>query len=74
LEDNRILLPITVDQQGKYYRNRTPWAQAGYLEDYADPEFIKQHISSFGNEKNFVHCKMEIPASIRKAASSSDAP
>ena len=48
LEDNRILLPITVDREGE---NRieivSAKAQAGYLAGYSDPEFIEalQHIS-----------------------------
>lgn len=48
LEENRILLPITVDSYGE---NRIEMvgtkAQAGYLRGYGDPEFIEslQHIS-----------------------------
>ena len=48
LEDNRILLPITVDREGE---NKieiiSERAQAGYLTGYSDPEFIEalQHIS-----------------------------
>ena len=48
LDDNRILLPITVDKEGE---NKieivAAKAQAGYLAGYADPEFIEslQHIS-----------------------------
>lgn len=48
LEENRILLPITVDSDGE---NRIEIvgakAQAGYLRGYGDPEFIEslQHIS-----------------------------
>lgn len=48
LEENRILLPITVDSSGE---NRieiiSAKAQAGYLRGYADPEFIEglQHIA-----------------------------
>lgn len=48
LEENRILLPITVDSDGE---NRieilSEKAQAGYLTGYSDPEFIEalQHIS-----------------------------
>lgn len=48
LEDNRILLPITVDSQGENKIEIIPAkAQAGYLRGYADPEFIEglQHIS-----------------------------
>jgi len=48
LEDNRILLPITVDRQGKNMIEIIPHkAQAGYLSGYSDPEFIEglQHIS-----------------------------
>jgi hypothetical protein len=40
--DNRILLPITVDQQGENIIEIIPHkAQAGYLSGYADPEFIE---------------------------------
>ncbi len=48
LEENRILLPITVDSEGE---NKIEIigakAQAGYLAGYSDPEFIEalQHIS-----------------------------
>lgn len=48
LEENRILLPITVDSAGE---NKIELvgakAQAGYLTGYSDPEFIEslQHIS-----------------------------
>ena len=48
LEDNRILLPITVDQDGENKIELVPAkAQAGYLAGYSDPEFIEalQHIS-----------------------------
>jgi transcriptional regulator with XRE-family HTH domain len=48
LEDNRILLPITVDQAGENKIELVPAkAQAGYLAGYSDPEFIEalQHIS-----------------------------
>lgn len=48
LEDNRILLPITVDNEGKNKIEIIPEkAQAGYLSGYSDPEFIEtlQHIS-----------------------------
>jgi hypothetical protein len=38
LGDNRILLPITVDQQGENIIEIVPHkAQAGYLSGYADP-------------------------------------
>ena len=46
--DNRILLPITVNQQGDNFIEIVPHrAQAGYLSGYSDPEFIEslQHIS-----------------------------
>jgi transcriptional regulator with XRE-family HTH domain len=43
LEDNRILLPITVDRQGKDNIEVIPLkAKAGYLNGYGDPEFIEQ--------------------------------
>ena len=48
LEDNRILLPITVDQDGENKIELVPAkAQAEYLAGYSDPEFIEalQHIS-----------------------------
>ena len=48
LEDNRILLPITVDKEGENRIEIIPEkAQAGYLTGYSDPEFIEalQHIS-----------------------------
>lgn len=48
LEDNRILLPITVDKDGENKIEIIPEkAQAGYLSGYSDPEFIEtlQHIS-----------------------------
>jgi transcriptional regulator with XRE-family HTH domain len=50
LEDNRILLPITVDAAGDNYNfiEIVPQkARAGYLTGYSDPEFIEnlQHIS-----------------------------
>ncbi len=48
LEDNRILLPITVDTQGENIIEIIPQkARAGYLTGYSDPEFIEslQHIS-----------------------------
>jgi hypothetical protein len=48
LEDNRILLPITVDNEGENKIEILPEkAQAGYLAGYSDPEFIEalQHIS-----------------------------
>jgi hypothetical protein len=58
LGDNRILLPITVDQQGENIIEIIPHkAQAGYLSGYADPEFIEslQHISlPFYETGNFV--------------------
>jgi len=48
LEDNRILLPITVDKDGENkIEILSEKAQAGYLAGYSDPEFIEamQHIS-----------------------------
>ncbi len=48
LEDNRILLPITVDPQGENIIEIIPHkARAGYTTGYADPEFIEslQHVS-----------------------------
>lgn len=48
LEDNRILLPITVDSKGENIIEIIPHkARAGYLNGYSDPEFIEglQHVS-----------------------------
>lgn len=48
LDDNRILLPITVDAGGENMIEVIPHkAMAGYLSGYSDPEFIEalQHIS-----------------------------
>ena len=48
LEENRILLPITVDSEGENIIELVgAKAQAGYLAGYSDPEFIEslQHIS-----------------------------
>ena len=48
LEENRILLPITVDSDGQNRIEIIPEkAKAGYLTGYSDPEFIEalQHIS-----------------------------
>ncbi|RRJ90736.1 XRE family transcriptional regulator [Flavobacterium macacae] len=48
LEENRILLPITVDSNGENRIEIIPEkARAGYLAGYSDPEFIEalQHIS-----------------------------
>lgn len=48
LEENRILLPITVDIHGENKIEMvTEKARAGYLTGYSDPEFIEalQHIS-----------------------------
>ncbi len=48
MEDNRLLLPITVDKQGNDTIEVIPHtAKAGYLTGYSDPEFIEnlQHIS-----------------------------
>jgi len=42
LEDNRILLPITVDREGENTIEIIPQkAKAGYLNGYSDPEFIE---------------------------------
>jgi len=42
LEDNRILLPVTVDKSGKESIEIVPLkAKAGYLQGYSDPEFIE---------------------------------
>ena len=42
LDDNRILLPITVDRQGDNFIEIIPHkARAGYMSGYADPEFIE---------------------------------
>ena len=42
LDDNRILLPITVDKQGENFIEIIPHkAKAGYTSGYADPEFIE---------------------------------
>lgn len=42
LDDNRILLPITVDSQGENFIEIIPHtAKAGYTSGYADPEFIE---------------------------------
>jgi len=42
LEDNRILLPITVDRQGENFIEIVPHkARAGYISGYSDPEFIE---------------------------------
>lgn len=42
LDDNRIVLPITVDQYGANLIEIVPHkARAGYLTGYADPEFIE---------------------------------
>jgi len=48
MEDNRILLPITVDKEGENIIEIVPYkAKAGYLTGYSDPEFIEslQYIS-----------------------------
>jgi len=48
LEDNRILLPITVDSKGENVIEIIPHkARAGYATGYSDPEFIEglQHVS-----------------------------
>ena len=43
MEDNRILLPITVDKQGKDNVEVVGHkAKAGYLNGYSDPEFIEE--------------------------------
>ncbi|GEP51154.1 hypothetical protein FNO01nite_18260 [Flavobacterium noncentrifugens] len=42
LDDNRIVLPITVDADGNNFIEIVPHkARAGYLTGYADPEFIE---------------------------------
>lgn len=42
LEDNRILLPITIDREGENTIEIIPQkAKAGYLSGYSDPEFIE---------------------------------
>ncbi len=42
MEDNRILLPITIDKSGQDYIEILPYkAKAGYLSGYSDPEFIE---------------------------------
>jgi len=48
LEDNRLLLPITVDSKGENIIEVIPHkARAGYTTGYSDPEFIEslQHVS-----------------------------
>lgn len=48
LDDNRIVLPVTVDFKGESIIEIVPHkAKAGYLAGYSDPEFIEslQHIS-----------------------------
>lgn len=43
MENNRILLPITIDKFGKDYIEILPYkAKAGYLSGYSDPEFIEK--------------------------------
>lgn len=43
LDDNRILLPITVDQKGNGFIEIVPHkARAGYTIGYADPQFIEE--------------------------------
>ena len=43
LDDNRILLPITVDQKGKSFIEIVPHkARAGYLTGYSDPQYIEE--------------------------------
>lgn len=43
LEENRILLPITVDSDGENRIEILPYkAKAGYLSGYGDPEFIEK--------------------------------
>ncbi len=43
MEDNRILLPITIDKSGRDYIEILPYkAKAGYLSGYSDPEFIEK--------------------------------
>ena len=48
LENNRLVLPITVDKEGEnFIEVVTQKVKAGYLNGYADPEYIEslQHIS-----------------------------
>lgn len=48
LENNRLVLPITVDREGEnFIEVVTQKVKAGYLNGYADPEYIEslQHIS-----------------------------
>ncbi|MES2800160.1 MAG: LexA family transcriptional regulator [Bacteroidota bacterium] len=43
MEDNRILLPIIIDKEGRDFIEIVPVkAKAGYLNGYGDPEFIEQ--------------------------------
>ncbi|MEO0059312.1 MAG: hypothetical protein RLZZ312_959 [Bacteroidota bacterium] len=43
MENNRLLLPITIDKFGKDYIEILPYkARAGYLSGYSDPEFIEK--------------------------------
>jgi transcriptional regulator with XRE-family HTH domain len=43
MEDNRILLPIIIDKNGRDYIEILPHkAKAGYLSGYSDPEFIEK--------------------------------
>lgn len=43
MEDNRLLLPITIDKSGRDYIEILPYkAKAGYLSGYSDPEFIEK--------------------------------
>lgn len=57
LEQNRLLLPITIDKDGKDYIEILPYkAKAGYLTNYSDPEFIENldlmSLPFLGNEKH----------------------
>ena len=43
MENNRLLLPITIDKTGKDFIEILPYkAKAGYLSGYSDPEFIEK--------------------------------
>lgn len=43
MEDNRLLLPITIDKSGRDYIEILPHkAKAGYLSGYSDPDFIEK--------------------------------
>ncbi|MCC7030578.1 MAG: LexA family transcriptional regulator [Chitinophagaceae bacterium] len=43
MEDNRILLPVTIDKTGRDYIEIIPHkAKAGYLSGYSDPEYVEK--------------------------------